>query len=947
MPLKTILSSPFIGKFILGLAWVALTISFFYPTNAVLDASLDYSNYGSYSYFTAKGFHYGSEVIPMCGPYGFVMYGFVHSDHLFWVRLIAELCLKGILAALVIWLWRAARATPVFRWVWLVSLVMFMLGIEDYPEDWLILIGGLWIIRQVSLPNMRYYQPMIMVVILAFVALVKGTHLVLTMATIGVALLPALARQQWKQVAVLGGGFLASILFWWLLAGQRPGDLPAYVHGILELSSGYNLAMTLDETSGTFWRGASLTLLLVGSCLSAAIVRRHQIATVASLLLLTGFVFLKWKHGFVRADGHIFIYFAFAAAAASTWVLLISSVDPKGYPLKGWGQRLALASSGGAFVLALYGLGDGKIQNSRWVYEFYSDALKNKIQQLLNLPAAKALLDTELQSRSLFNKIPATQQFVGEGKIDVFGFEHGITLLNNLNYRPRPVGGGAFSTFTPHLMRLNGAFMDDPARRPDFFLVRYKTIDNRLASQDDPLTFLRLLDLYTPVLVEQGYLLFEKGPSSALTHPQVIESRIIGFNEEVTVPEVPRDQMLLASFEISPSFYGRVRTAFYKPPLIFINQLGKELLNGESRRLVPTMVTLPVPLSPVIETNDDLLGLYTRTEGKSLYKFRLTTNLPAAFSPEIKVTFYRRARPPVPDRVEIDEIMTSSRYPLTNIRPESLTPADAPLRMIGGVYVQMMMPPAELVWKLEGNERELLFDYGYEPTAFQKGASNGTLLIVEIRFAHQPPLVLFQTKLDPAHNMADRDNRTARIVLPGMIKAGARLVIRTDPGDYGDNAWDWAYVTKIQLKRGSYSPRQFPAFNRLPVLANTEHASLLDTDTGRVLLLHAPGSLDFKLNPTDTSVRFDYGFMPGAYTGEGATDGAVYTVELIRPNQPNTVLLRRHLEPRSRAEDQGRQHAELTLPRLGPADHLVLTIDPGPTGSSAWDWTYVTNFELK
>ena len=452
---------------------------------------------------------------------------------------------------------------------------------------------------------------------------------------------------------------------------------------------------------------------------------------------------------------------------------------------------------------------------------------------------------------------------------------------------------------------------------------------------------------YAPVLIEQGYAVFQRHPAPPAAVPVPIGTVAFHFNDTVKAPDVRPDEMLLATFDIRPSLYGRIRTTLYKPPVIFINQLGKALLNGESRRLVPRMVELPVPLSPVIETNDDVLGLYSRQAGKTLYSFRLTSNLAAAFNPELKVTFYRLPRPALPDRVDIDELITSSRYPLTNVLPETITPADAPQRLIGGVHVQMMMPPAELIWKLEGNEREFLFDYGYDPTAYEQVRGNGTVYIVEIRTPGRPPQELFRKLLNPAHRPAERDTQTARVVLPGALHAGSRLVLRTDPGEYGDNAWDWAFVTKIQLKRGDYSPRQFPGFNRVPTVANTEHASIVDTEDGRILQLHAPGFLDYQLQGGETSLRFDYGFRPGAYTGEGATDGAIYLVELVRPNQPRATLFRRHLEPRGRKEDQGRQHAEFKLPALGPADHLVLTIDPGPTGNNAWDWTYVTNFELK
>lgn len=929
-----------------GLAWLALTTTFYFPTKEAMDASLDFSNYGSYSYFTAGGFHYGSDVIPMCGPYGFVMYGFLYAGQLFWTRVLLEFALKGVLAALVIWFWKSARTAPVLRWVWVVSLVLFMVGIEDYPYDWLIFLCGVWIIRHVATaePSRR---PLGAAFILGLVALVKGTHLVLALATLGTALLPAIFRRDWRRALVIVGTFAASVLLWWLLAGQRLTDLPRYVRGILELSSGYNLAMVLEEGPATFWRGASLVLLLLSLCLWAVWLARRQVATLAGVLLLAGFTFLKWKHGFVRSDGHIYVFFCFGMVACSTWLLLFPVTEPAAPRWRAAVRWPALGLSVAGMVMALLGLGEGSLRNSRWVYELYPGWLRERAGFLANPAAAKTALEAKLVRTRQFYRMPVTQELVGGGTIDMFGFEHGITLLNGLRYTPRPVGGGGFSTFTSYLMRRNGEFLEDPARRPDFYALKYQTVDNRLAAQDDPLTFLGLLHHYAPVLMEQNYVLLQRHDAPAAPAAQPLRTVPLRFNEEIEVPAVGPDQMLLATFDIRPSLYGRIRSTVYKPPLIFINQLGKNLLYGESRRLVPSMTTIPFPVSPVIETNGDALGLYTRHEGKTLYRFRLVTHLPSAFDPQMSVTFYTAPRPAVPARVDIDELIVSSSYPLTNVRPTSIQPADAPVRPLGGVLVQMLLPPAEMVWKLEGNERELLFDYGYEPTAYDQPTGNGTLFIVEIRTPNKPVQEVFRRHLDPAHRPEERSTQSARVILPGAIRPGAELVVRTDPGEFNDNAWDWAFLTKIQLKRGEYSPRQFPTFNRVPNVATMEQANVQDTENGRVLILHAPGSLDFLLQGRESSLGFDFGFMPGAYTGEGSTDGAIYLVELVRPNQPRETLFRRHLEPRSRTEDQGRQHAQLALPKLGPADRLVVTINPGPNGNNSWDWTYLANFELK
>ncbi|MES1194904.1 MAG: hypothetical protein ABUL65_03345, partial [Opitutus sp.] len=52
----------------LVLCWLALVVYFHTPVREVMAPTLDGSNYGSYAYFTARPFQYGSEVVPMAGP---------------------------------------------------------------------------------------------------------------------------------------------------------------------------------------------------------------------------------------------------------------------------------------------------------------------------------------------------------------------------------------------------------------------------------------------------------------------------------------------------------------------------------------------------------------------------------------------------------------------------------------------------------------------------------------------------------------------------------------------------------------------------------------------------------------------------------------------------------------------------------------------------------------
>src|SRR5436853_197433 len=102
-PLASPVGPRLVGRGLLGLLWVALVVCFYSPVREAVSAALDASKYSSYAYFTANGFQYGTEVVPMAGPYGFVLYGWIYSGDLFWVRTACELLLNAALATLSLW----------------------------------------------------------------------------------------------------------------------------------------------------------------------------------------------------------------------------------------------------------------------------------------------------------------------------------------------------------------------------------------------------------------------------------------------------------------------------------------------------------------------------------------------------------------------------------------------------------------------------------------------------------------------------------------------------------------------------------------------------------------------------------------------------------------------------------------------------------------------------
>src|SRR5690606_15265400 len=129
-------------------------------------------------------------------------------------------------------------------------------------------------------------------------------------------------QRDWRRAGMIAAGYASSLILLWLAAGQSLSNLPAYFRGILELASGYNDTMGIAESQLVFWRGLFVSGTLIGSLAVAAWNRRHEPMALTAIALLAGHCFVQWKHGFVRADGHVYFYFNFAIVAGITvWLL--------------------------------------------------------------------------------------------------------------------------------------------------------------------------------------------------------------------------------------------------------------------------------------------------------------------------------------------------------------------------------------------------------------------------------------------------------------------------------------------------------------------------------------------------------------------------------------------------------------------------------------------------
>lgn len=929
-----------------ALAVLFLAFWLYAPVTAVLDVTLDASNYGSYSAFTASHRQYGPEVVPMAGPLGFVIYGTTYAGHLYWTRLLLELCAKLAFALLAVWYFRAARS-QVVRWIWLAGLLVFLPG-SELVYDFTVLFAGLFVVLNYQRTD-RLLLSCAATALLAFLALTKGTLLVFALATLGFVALQAVVVHAYRRLVWLLATFAIALLVYWIAAGQDPRNLPSFVQGVTQLSRGYNDAMGLQEPPLAFATGAGSLLLLWLALTGVGWTQRRRIAVLLAVGLVAGFSFLKWKHGFVRADGHVYLFYFYAVIGAPTaWLLgRTAAADPATSSAPGrWSIGLLAGACAG---LAFYGPGPDPFALLAWQMKTAVQRLPVNASSLWSPQATRRQLESDLQtSREVFT-LAETRRIIGRSTIDFFGFEHGYLALNGLNDRPRPMSGGTFNVLAPQLQERNARFVSDVRTRPNYFLLNLQTIDNRLLTQDDGSTLWALVQGYAPIAAEQGMLLLQAQPAAAVAPaPRVLSSQSLRFGELVNVPALSTSEILLVSFEFPPSPAGRLRAALYKPSALYISLEGVALREPESRRLVPSLASRPLILSPMLETTGDLLTLYSGQAGKTVQGFRVYAQWPGAFdAARARVTFYTATRPPAlsPD---LERALTVPlRYPMANRDPALVVPTKQAFRVSNGLLVQRLETPGRIVFSLDGHERAVSFDFGLDPECYTRGQTDGVDFSVVLLQPGGSAQVLYRQALHPCTVPADRGPHRHRLILPPIIKPGSQLTFHADPGPDGNNAWDWAYFTKMRFESGPLLVEQFPGFNLAPSALTAEYCgAMAEGDGSSVFMLNAVGELTFILAGSEHILTFTGGLRSGAYT-EGNTDGAEFVVELEHPDGRRQELLRRWLRPKTVPADQGKQLFSVSLPTHLAGTRLHLRTLGGPAGNLAWDWTYLASLVLQ
>ena len=417
---------------------------------------------------------------------------------------------------------------------------------------------------------------------MAVSVLVKGTFAATAVVGLAGGCTILLLRRRSALAAAIAITVPAGVCAAWLLAQQPFSGLPRFFFGEGEITAGYTDAMSL---SGPAWPivialfgVATLLLLNMRAFLRAG--RPGAILAAGTAALL----FLAFKAGFVRQDGHI----AITGTSLAFVAFILAFVNPGRLPTLGLAVAMACA-----FTL------DNGIEPTspkdamNRVAERYAGALHGAIDRLQGGPALQAANDGAIAALRAKYPLPHLT-----GTSDIYSVGQSMLLASGLPWSPRPVLQ-SYVAYTPALADADARHLEG-ATAPDNILLRLDPLDGQLPSIEDGPSWLPLLARYDVTsMLGETVLLHKRTPDPpqvSLLRQKVGPAR---HSLNVSVPIQYGDAPLWAWIDVEPTVWGRIASTLFKSPPVTIDFA---LRNGAtaSYRFIPGMAKAGFMLAPLI-----------------------------------------------------------------------------------------------------------------------------------------------------------------------------------------------------------------------------------------------------------------------------------------------------------------------------------------------------------
>jgi hypothetical protein len=311
------------------------------------------------------------------------------------------------------------------------------------------------------------------------------SKLSLMLVLIPLLLLADVERAIARRAPVLTLALLGSIVTAYLAAGQPLTGLPAFLGSTLEIILGYGGAMQIEGPVHEVYAALAAAAAVVVAAVVLAFRNRGQAGDLRSVAVVLGLIwtlYVLFKMGFVRQDGHTAI---FHGALPAVLVLVMAWFDRPQTRTRG--RQLVFA---GLFLIAAINgfcwqaftqrpspqapLEVGR--KAAAALQEIPENLRTGVGWITGRTQEEARRNYALAAQALKRPFPPSVS----GTVDAIPWELSQLIVSGLEYRGRPVVQ-SYSAYTPGLQARDLAFFEGP-KAPDTLFLRVEDIDGRLPS---------------------------------------------------------------------------------------------------------------------------------------------------------------------------------------------------------------------------------------------------------------------------------------------------------------------------------------------------------------------------------------------------------------------------------------------------------------------------------
>ena len=569
---------------------------------------LDNSWISAFSFLTEMGLQFGDEVIFTYGPLGFLAHLqpfvslYIPGLVFWWLTFGIFIFTLGYIIFKILPYDKRLVRTAIF------TFILFAVGMQGAEKYFTItaltLLIAYWYSKD-SAQKWRYIFFSIAcayAVIMFFVKLNAGLSIA---GAVGIFMLASVVtkKHEWKYLICIVGvaallGLLALIIYFGSIS-----SVFTYLYGCLEIVSGYNIGMSytyagsLIRILGGFTALISSLIVLLIIALLAIGYFKSDSKAFWMLIVVLFYSFMEFKHGFVRADGHMMITFknialilglAFLTLPVATYVVSI-----KNRMILNSQKITKLLVIGLVSFLLIGGVGVSCCTTNSTP----DNAVKYTVDSVLfpdkytSLSYQIAVLKNPISNSNADILPQEILDIIGESSVTVMPWEINYMIYNDLEtqYIPLPTLQ-TYQAYTPYL---DGLYMEffSSEDAPEYILVNFAAIDGGNLILETPGAWRVIYSRYEPSIQVGNILLLKKSETiiTDVTDEVVVYDATFHSTDEIYLPiDEVNDGTIYLDIELTP-FGKLVKTVYRIPPIymIFTFDDGSEI----KYRVVPELLS--------------------------------------------------------------------------------------------------------------------------------------------------------------------------------------------------------------------------------------------------------------------------------------------------------------------------------------------------------------------